>query len=509
MPQTTESISTFKLRLSSPITFLIAFLSPFLLYYTNLPRWFLLQLPLQLLFCLAGVCVGTWRFTALACLVLLIFHNGSWFAPKGRNFEECIANADLAVGTVRSNSLFQKSEWSLIRVTLSCKTDSVRIPLMRVAAGGKKLRNRYFREGDVVELSHFTLRKTGKWEIAMVSSDRTTLFNLTRQKRTLRRSALLLYVQSKARYYMARFPAAVFQALATADNSKMDGKRRRQIKELGIAHLFAISGMHIGILYVWIVSLFRIVLAFPLQAVKNGYLLLLCDLVALIAIYLFVDLIGLPISARRALAMLAWWVVLRHSVSWQPPWFILLGTASIILIEQPVAIAQLSFQLSFVAVAGILMLTPYLPKRKHLESGIKTVGRLALSCLSISGWLFLILFPLINRVFPYLFPLAIFGNVVHIFYMSCLYLPIALLTMGVTVVGFPFYGFPGERYLFSLVNVLGKLWENLVAVNAVWNRGLYWELKWNWNGVHLVAYWSLLFGGAWLLVRFQVIKKTQ
>ena len=343
----------------------------------------------------------------------------------------------------------------------------------------------------------------------MVPSDKTKLFNLTRKKRVLHRSALLIYIQNKARYYMAQFPASIFQALITADNSKMQKQWKIQIRELGIAHLFAISGMHIGIIYLWIVCLLRMVFAFPLKIVANGYLLLLCDLVALGVIFLFVDLIGMPISARRAFTMLVWWVVLRHFVFWQPLWFILLGTASLVLIEQPIAINQLSFQLSFVAVAGILILVPYLPLRERYGFWGKKLIIGLYSSILISGWLSLIMFPLVNRIFPYLYPIAVFGNVIHIFYMGWFYLPIGLLTMGLTIIGFPFYGFPGEYFILSVANFFGKLWESLMAINVEWNRALFWEFQWHWTGWHLVTYWILLLGIAWLPVRLGWVRKRR
>ena len=508
MPVFSRPISVYQRRLCSPIAFLAVFLSPCLLYYTDLSSWFPLQLGLQLAIGLGGLCCKTWRFTAFACTALLVFHNYSWFLPKANGAESCFENADLATGTIQSSSLDRKSTWTLIRVVLSCKTDSVKIPVLTVAAHGKRMKRAYFREGDTIEFSRFELRKRGIWQMELIPSKRAGVFNLTRQRRVLRRSALLIYIQNKAEYYMARFPASVFQALITADGSKMTKRMKRRNRELGITHLFAISGMHVGIIYLWIVFLARILFAFPLKMVEEGYLLLLYDLIGLAIVYLFVDLIGMPISARRALIMLVWWIVMRHLFFWQPLWFVLLGTAAIVLIEQPMAIDQLSFQLSFVAVAGILMLIPYLPQQKDRNSLLKTLRNGLLSSLLISGWLSLILFPLVNRIFPYLFPIAVFGNVLHIFYMGWVYLPIGLLTVGLTVAGFPFYGFPGEYYLFAAVNLLGKLWQGLMATNAVWNRALFWKFEWNWSGWDLVVYWSVLLAAAWLSVRWISNRKS-
>ena len=494
--------------ISSPVLFLSLFLAPFFLYYSDDSMWWHKQLLIQGLICLLGCLVKSWRFTAVICLGLIVYHNITWLMTDRQISQDCFKNADLITGTIHSSSYQLKRSNSLIRVMVSCQKNKVRVPVMLIQTEQGKTKKAFYREGDLIEFSRFTIRKSSGHLLSLVVSKKTGWFNLSRKNNVLGRSALLIYIQNKARYYMSQFPSTIFQTLVTADNSRLGKKWKTLIKELGIAHLFAISGMHVGIIYLWVTYSLRVLFSYPLKVVNKGYALLAFDIIALMIIYLFVDLIGMPISARRAYTMLGWGGALRFLLAWQPLWYILLGTAAFVLVGQAMAINQLSFQLSFLAVAGIVIIIPYLPLRNHHDTKIRMLKSVLYSSFFISCWLSLIMFPLINRIFPFIFPLSIFGNVFHIFYMGWIYLPLSLLALCYTVISYFLGGLPGEFYLYSLVNVAGKLWGAMMNFNAQLNNMLFWQVDWNWTAFRIVLYWFVLGMLLYAGVRLKLIRKS-
>ncbi|MBU2644274.1 ComEC/Rec2 family competence protein [bacterium] len=280
----------------------------------------------------------------------------------------------------------------------------------------------------------------------------------------------MLYVQNKARYFLGPFPSSVYKALITADRTSLTIDWRNRINDLGITHLFAISGMHIGILFLWFSLVIRWLVSFPCTWVEKGASVFLTDLVSITAIFVFLRVIGMPISAERSFIMLVWWALMRHFLRWQPLWFILCGTGMIILVGSPIAIGQKSFQLSFLSVAGIIQILPFLPRRRIQDSLGSALRKLVLSSLFVSAWLCLLTLPLVSQLAENVSLISAFNNVIHIFYLSFVFLPCSLLVMVFTVLGYPWGGLPGELYLYSLLNFVGKIWERGLVLNSEWNR---------------------------------------
>ncbi len=141
---------------------------------------------------------------------------------------------------------------------------------------------------------------------------------------------------------------AVVLAMTTGERSEVSSELRQNYAASGASHLLAVSGLHIGIAFMLINFLL-----FPLVLLRYGNVLRSVGAVALI--WLYVWLCGMSPSAVRAAIMFS---LLQFSLSSMREYMsinILAGTAFIMLAFNSHLLFDISFQLSFIAVAGIVV----------------------------------------------------------------------------------------------------------------------------------------------------------
>jgi ComEC/Rec2-related protein len=479
-------------RLRNPILFVVVLLLPFLLFYTGWRYWWPCQILLQFIICLIGLFFSFWRFPALVALVLLAVFNFPWFNLNTDIPDTCEQQIDHFSGIVDNDPDEEFSRLRMIKVECWCRGKFRRWPTAEVENAGDRVgKIGWFRRGDRIQLKHISIRGHGPFAVDIRPESRFSISSITYRHRILARGMHLLYIQKKARYYLGEFPASVYKALVTADRSSLTLDWKKRINELGITHLFAISGMHIGILYLWFALVIRWLLSFPNAKIEQGTGVMLTDLISISTIFVFLQIIGMPISAERSFIMLAWWGLMRHFLGWQPLWFILCGTAAIILLGSPTAIGQKAFQLSFLSVAGIIQILPLLPRSHLRDSRWKRFLKLIFSSLIISLWLFVLTMPLVSQLAEQFSLITPFNNVIHIFYLSFIFLPYALLVALFTLLGIPWGGLPGEIYLYSVLNLLGKFWEYLLNINSSLNH-LFLFNHHSWH-IGTILIWILIF----------------
>ena len=146
----------------------------------------------------------------------------------------------------------------------------------------------------------------------------------------------------------------ILSALTLGYREDLEADVQRAFSASGAMHVLAVSGLHTGIVWgivIWILTLggWRK----PLWKEKWKRWTLNVSAIVLIWGYAFVT--GLSPSVMRSALMLTFWtlssLVNQQTSRWNP----ILAAAFIILIINPLALWSVSFQLSFAAVVGIML----------------------------------------------------------------------------------------------------------------------------------------------------------
>lgn len=154
-------------------------------------------------------------------------------------------------------------------------------------------------------------------------------------------------VERLARLEMAPEAAAVVEAMAAGERRAIPPELRDAYSRSGLAHLLAVSGLHTGIIFVLVNAVL-----WWLPLLRRGHLVK--NLLAIGAVWLFVAAAGFPPSAVRAAIMCT---VLQTALASGSEYIAMnaLATAALLmLLWNPNWLGDISFQLSFIAVAGIL-----------------------------------------------------------------------------------------------------------------------------------------------------------
>ena len=156
---------------------------------------------------------------------------------------------------------------------------------------------------------------------------------------SLRNSASKQWEKMKFSHVLVGF----YRALILGDRSRLAPEIKTAFRQLGLAHILAISGMHFGLCYLLFNGI-SLLLPFKL---RRGFRVILSISYAVIT--------GLGVSVIRALIFILLYelgIALRRPID---RWQLLITTALICVMIQPYWIYDVGFQLSFTAVLGIFV----------------------------------------------------------------------------------------------------------------------------------------------------------
>ncbi len=163
------------------------------------------------------------------------------------------------------------------------------------------------------------------------------------------RQNLLILLQ---RYFPTKDEYAVASALLVGYTDDLSDEMRTAYAETGSMHALAVSGTHIGMLYV---GLMFLISKLRLRG-KKGRLFEIS--LTLIAIWAFTFLTGATASVLRASVMFS--VYMFGKAFWREAsaWNVLAASAFILLIFNPYFLFNVGFQLSYAAVIGMVFFYP-------------------------------------------------------------------------------------------------------------------------------------------------------
>ena len=140
---------------------------------------------------------------------------------------------------------------------------------------------------------------------------------------------------------------SILAAMTLGDKSAVSREQKEQFSVAGTSHLLALSGLHLGIIYMLLSFLFR-----------SRRWQLVNQLLIVSSIWVFVLLVGMPSSVVRAAVMITIYAVVSLLNRSKTPINTLALTAILMLISNPYALFDVGFQLSFSAVLAILLFMP-------------------------------------------------------------------------------------------------------------------------------------------------------
>ena len=156
---------------------------------------------------------------------------------------------------------------------------------------------------------------------------------------------------------------AIIDALILGQRLELDKEIIADYSNAGVIHILAISGLHISIIYFFIVFLLK-----PLKRVRFGAEIQL--LIVLAILWLFALLTGLPASVTRAVTLFSFISIGNYFNQPKAIYNALAISAFLILLVKPNAIFDIGFQLSYGAVLSIVLFQPFYKKFYFSENKI-------------------------------------------------------------------------------------------------------------------------------------------
>lgn len=142
---------------------------------------------------------------------------------------------------------------------------------------------------------------------------------------------------------------AVASALILGYTDKLDADLLREYSGSGAMHILSVSGLHVGIVY--------IVLEFLLFFMnRRRWLKIIKTVIIFLFIWFYAFITGLSPAVLRSSVMISF-IVIGSALSQKPSIYnTLAASAFILLLYNPFYITEVGFQLSYLAVTGIVML---------------------------------------------------------------------------------------------------------------------------------------------------------
>jgi len=221
----------------------------------------------------------------------------------------------------------------------------------------------------------------------------------------------------------------MLKALVIGDRSEILPQNREAFNRIGIAHLLAISGLHIGMVASLAFFAFRYLLARSQRVLLAAWVTRGAALMSMLPVISYGLLAGMSPATQRAVIMVTVFLIAFLFEREHDSINTLAVAAMIILIISPTALFQISFQLSFSAVFAILYTLKSLAFLSEPKKGPpKAIKRLALFVV-VSGAAILGTLPITLYYFNQTSLIGLFTNCLMVPLVGFLVVPLGLLAV--------------------------------------------------------------------------------
>ncbi|MDX8378384.1 MAG: DNA internalization-related competence protein ComEC/Rec2 [Mariprofundales bacterium] len=269
----------------------------------------------------------------------------------------------------------------------------------------------------------------------------------------------------------------ILAALLLADKTQLDVAVSDAFAAAGIAHLLAISGLHIGMVALWAGALCWWCLTRRETWIVHYNVRRWSLFAGMFAALIYASLAAWPLPTQRAVLMLAatvlaWWLRARSS-----PVNTLLAALWLITLWDAAAVASISLWLSFSASLGLLIYANAKVNTKDNDTGANnnTIYHMFInglySLLAVSAIASLATLPWIAHVFHQLPLYSLFANLIFVPLYTLLILPIALIATLVSIFfssGVADFLFNIVSYFIAISNQLLLFWHTNAPASHLW-----------------------------------------
>ena len=238
---------------------------------------------------------------------------------------------------------------------------------------------------------------------------------------------------------------AIAAAILLGNDETMEPELKNAYSSAGVSHILCVSGMHVGIVFMIINFLLM-----PME--RSKFLRYLKSFLLFIFIWAYANVTGLSPSVSRAATMFTFVLIGNHLRRNTNVFHSLFASLFILLTINPLLIFELGFQLSYLAVVGIVLFQP--PIYNLFKIKIKILNYFwNLASVSIAAQI--ATFPLTICYF------GTFPNYFLIANLSVIALSFAVVVTGVSVLAFSFSQLL-SLYLGKLLTLEIKLMNQII-----------------------------------------------
>ncbi len=143
----------------------------------------------------------------------------------------------------------------------------------------------------------------------------------------------------------------VISALVLGKRELVENDLREAFANTGTVHILAVSGLHVGIIYLFAASLLGKIM--PRKSTRLIKLMIVISL-----LWLYAGITGFSPSVLRAATMFSFLAIGKFDKRVSNVYNMLAASALVLLLVDPFLILQVGFQLSYLAVTGIVFIFP-------------------------------------------------------------------------------------------------------------------------------------------------------